>query len=201
VMLPAMALLLDYKRVDSRVVSLVGLGLILASCIGSSFLTIYWNRDQFYLWQLLQAVGQPMVIMPLLMMSTNAVAGPAEGPFAAALVNTSRAVAEAASAWFLGLIDRWRNALHSNRIIDEAGQDRWRMIQSNGVLQYPLTPNGQPRVPSSLQAFSHAVQQQVTILSTSDTFLILGALTVFLMVVVMTLPVRTMPPRIHFAKH
>jgi DHA2 family multidrug resistance protein len=204
VMLPAMALLLDYKRVDSRVVSLVGLGLILASCIGSSFLTVYWNRDQFYLWQLLQAVGQPMVIMPLLMMATNTVAGPAEGPFASALINTSRAIAEATSAWFLELIDRWRGALHSNRIVDEAGQDRWRVIQSNGVLpQYPppLTPNGQPRVPNSLEAFSHAVEQQVIILSTSDTFLILGALTVLLMVVVMTLPVRTMPPRIQFAKH
>src|ERR1700692_1498874 len=204
VMLPAMALLLDYKRVDSRVVSLVGLGLILASCIGSSLLTVYWNRDQFYLWQLLQAVGQPMVIMPLLMMSTNTVAGPAEGPFAAALINTSRAVAEAASAWFLGLIDRWRNALHSDRIIDEAGQDRWRVIQSNGVLlQYPppLTPNGQPRAPGSLEAFGRAVEQQATILSTSDTFLLRGALTAFLMGVVMTLPVRAMPPRIHFAKH
>jgi DHA2 family multidrug resistance protein len=202
-MLPAMALLLDYKRVDSRVVSLVGLGLILASCIGSSYLTVYWNRDQFYFWQLLQAIGQPMVIMPLLMMVTNSIAGPAEGPFAAALINTSRAVAEATSAWFLALIDRWRNALHSNRIIDEVGQDRWRVIQSKGVLpQYPppLTPDGQPRVPNSLEAFSHAVQQQVTILSASDTFLILGALTVFLMVVVMTLPVRTPPPRIHFAK-
>src|ERR1700674_3520841 len=120
VMLPAMALLLDYRRVDSRVVSMVGLGLILASCIGSSFLTIYWNRDQFYLWQLLQAIGQPMVIMPLLMMATNTVAGPAEGPFAAALMNASRAVAEAASVWFIGLVDRWRNALHSDRIIDEA---------------------------------------------------------------------------------
>jgi len=78
------------------------------------------------------------------------------------------------------------------------------VIQSNGVLpQYPppLMPDGQPRVPNSLEAFSHAVEQQVRILSTSDTFLILGALTVFLMVVVMTLPVRTMPPRIQFAKH
>jgi DHA2 family multidrug resistance protein len=204
VMLPATALLLDYKRVDARVVSLVGLGLILASCIGSSFLTIYWNRDQFYVWQLLQAIGQPMVIMPLLMMSTNTVAGPAEGPFAAALINTSRGVAEAAAAWFLALIDRWRNALHSDRIIDQAGQDRWRVIQSDGVLpQYPppLTPAGQPRVPNSLEVFSHAVQQQVAILTTSDTFLILGALTVFLMVLVMTLPVRTIPPRILFAKH
>jgi DHA2 family multidrug resistance protein len=204
VMLPAMALLLDFKRVDSRVVSLVGLGLILASCIGSAFLTVYWNRDQFYFWQLLQAIGQPMVVMPLLMMATNTVAGPSEGPFASALVNTSRAVAEAASAWFLELIDRWRNALHSDRIIDQLGQDRWRVIQSNGVLpQYPppLTPDGQPRMPNGLEAFSHAVEQQVAILSTSDTFLILGALTVFLMVVVVTLPVRTVPPRILFAKH
>src|SRR4030081_3069111 len=120
------------------------------------------------------------------------------------VVQTRRGVAEAASAWFLGLIDRWRNALHSDRIIDEAGQDRWRVIQSNGVLpQYPppLTPDGQPRLPNSLEAFRHAVEQQVAILSTSDTFLILGALTVFLMVVVMTLPVRTIPPRILFAKH
>jgi MFS transporter, DHA2 family, multidrug resistance protein len=204
VMLPAMALLLDYKRVDSRLVSLAGMGLILASCIGSSFLTVYWNRDQFYLWQLLQAVGQPMVVMPLLMMTTNTVAGPAEGPFSSALVSTSRGVAEAAGAWFLELIDRWRNALHSDRIVDEAGQDRWRVIQSNGVLpQYPppLIPDGRLRAPGSLQAFSHVVEQQVTILSTSDTFLILGALTVFLMVVVMTLPVRAVPPRIHFAKH
>jgi MFS transporter, DHA2 family, multidrug resistance protein len=203
VMLPAMALLLDYKQVDSRVVSLVGLGLILTSCIGSSLLTIYWNRDQFYLWQLLQAIGQPMVIMPLLMMTTNAVAGPSEGPFASALINTLRAVAEATSAWFLELTGRWRNALHSDRIIDQVGQDRWRVIQSNGVLpQYPppLMPGGQPRVPNSLEAFGHAVEQQVTILSASDTFLILGALTVFMMVLVITLPIRTMPPRIHFAK-
>ncbi len=204
VMLPAMALLLDYKQVDARVVSLVGLGLILASCIGSSFITIYWNRDQFYFWQLLQAIGQPMVVMPLLMKSTNTVVSPADGPLASALLNTSRAIAEATSAWFVELIDRWRNALHSDRIIDEAGQDRWRVIQSNGVLpQYPppLMPDGQPRVPHSLEAFSHVVQQQAVILTTSDTFLILGALTVFLMVVVMTLPVRSLPPRLHFAKH
>src|SRR5260221_669905 len=123
VMLPAMALLLDYKRADSRVVSLVGLGLILASCIGSSFVTVYWNRDQFYILQLLQAVGQPTVIMPLLMMVTNSVAGPPQGPFSSSLLNKSRAVAEAAGAWFLALIDRWRNALHSDRIIDEVGQD------------------------------------------------------------------------------
>jgi DHA2 family multidrug resistance protein len=136
-------------------------------------------------------------------MITNSVAGPAEGPFVSALVNTPRAVAEAASGWFLDLINRWRNALHSDRIIDQVGQDRWRLIQSNGVLpQYPppLTPTGHPSVPNSLEVFRQAVEQQVTILSTSDAFLILGALTLFLMVVVTTLPVRTFPPRILFAR-
>jgi DHA2 family multidrug resistance protein len=145
-----------------------------------------------------------MVVMPLLMKSTNTVTGPADGPLASALLNTSRAIAEATGAWFLELIDRWRNALHIDRIVDQAGQDRWRVIQSNGVLpQYPppLMSDGRPRAPGSLQAFSHAVEQQAAILSTSDTFLILGALTVCLMVLVMTLPVRAMPPRIHFAKH
>ena len=203
-MLPAIALLLDYERVDSRLVSLAGMGLIVTSCIGSAFLTIYWNRDQFYFWQLLQAVGQPMVVMPMLLMVTNAVADPAERPVVAALFNSARGLAEAAAVWLLELIRRWRDALHYDRIVDEAGQDRWRVIQSNGVLpQYPppLMPDGRPRVPGSLQAFSHVVEQQVTILSTSDTYLILGAVTVFLMVVVMTLPVRAMPPRIHFAKH
>ena len=120
VMLPAMALLLDYKQVDSRLVTVVGLGFILASCIGSSFLTVYWNRDQFYIWQLFQSIGQPMVVMPLLMKATNTVTGPADGPLASALLNTSRAIAEATGAWFLELIDRWRNALHSDRIVDEA---------------------------------------------------------------------------------
>src|ERR1700750_70457 len=145
VMLPAMALLLDYKRVDSRVVTLVGLGFILASCVGSSFLTVYWNRDQFYQWQLLQAVGPPKERMPLLMVTPNSVAGPAEAPFAAALVNTSRAVAEATSAWLVALIDRWRNAPHSDRIIDQAGQDRWRVLQSHGVVPQhapPALPDG-----------------------------------------------------------
>ena len=145
-----------------------------------------------------------MVIMPLVLMFTNTITDLSEAPFSSALLNTSRGLAEASAVWLLELIRRWRDALHYDRIIDEAGQDRWRVIQSNGVLpQYPppLTPTGHPRASNAMELFRHSVEQQVTILSTSDAFLILGALTVFLMVVVMILPVRTGPPRILFAKH
>ena len=152
-MLPAMALLLDHKAVDSRVVSFIGLTLILAACIGSTFVTVYWTRDQFFIWEACQAIGQPMVIMPLLMMATNTVTNPAEGPFASSLVNTSRAVAEAVAAWLFALIDRWRGGLHSDRIVDQIGQERWRVVQGNSPLpQFPSTllSNGQPRTPTVL---------------------------------------------------
>ncbi|WP_428484167.1 MFS transporter [Rhodopila sp.] len=183
VMLPAMALLLDYRRVDSRVVSFIGLMLIIASCIGSSFVTVYWDTTQFLLWQILQAVGQPMVVMPLLLMATNSVV-PQEGPFASGLVNAPRALSEATGIWLLDLITRWRGGLHSDRIIDQLGQDRWRVA-----------------VPGGPAALNQAVRQQVTILTLSDAYLVMAAIAAALTVVLLVLPVRTLPPRIQLADH
>ena len=202
-LLPATAWLLDHRSVDSRVVSFVGLALILAACIGNSFVTVYWERYEFYLWQGLQALGQPLVIMPLLMMATNTVRGPEEAPFASALVNMPRAVSEATGVWLLAVIQRWRGGLHYNRVVDQIGQERFGGIQGYGVLPQhppPLLPNGQPSAPGSLMAFSEAVQQQVTILTASDAFLVMAALTVGLMAVLLVLPERTLPPRIQLAQ-
>jgi MFS transporter, DHA2 family, multidrug resistance protein len=203
VLLPLMAFVLDFPQVDARVVSFVGLALILTACIGSSYVNIVWNRDQFIFWQALQAVGQSMVIMPLLLMATNSIKGPGEAPFASALFNTPRAIAEVVAVWLFALIDHWRGALHSDRIVDQIGQNRFSLVQSNGVLPNmptALLPDGQPRAPGSLRALSATVHQQVTLMSAADTFLVLGAMTVFLMIVLLVLPVRTLPPRIQLAK-
>ena len=56
-------------------------------------------------------------------------------------------------------------------------------------------------MPGALEAFSQSVEQQVAILTASDAYLILGALAVFLMVVLIVLPVRTLPPGILFGDH
>jgi len=201
-LLPAVAVLLNFRQVDARVVGFIGLALMLTSCIGTSFVDYTWNRDQFFIWQAFQAVGQAMVIMSILMMCTNAVRAPSEAPFVSALINMPRAVSEAVSAWLLQVITRWRGALHSDRIIDQIGQDRFLTVQSNGILQNvptPLLPNGHPRAPGGLQAFAAAVQTQVTVMTAADTLLILGALTVLLMIVGVLLPVRTLPPRLLLA--
>jgi len=203
VLLPVMAFVLDFPQVDARVVSYIGLALILTACIGSSYVNIVWNRDQFFFWGALQAVGQPMVIMPLLLMATNSVKGPAEAPYAASLFNTPRAIAEVVAVWLWALIAQWRGALHYDRIVDQIGQNRFSLVQSNGVLPdmpTALLPDGRPRVLGSLQALGEAVQQQVALMSAADTFLVLGALTVFLMIVLVVLPIRTLPPRIQLAR-
>ena len=196
-LLPAVAYVLDFD-VDPRHVSLIGLGLMLVSCVGPSFVDYTWTRDQFYFWQAFQMLGQPMVTMSLLELTTNAVKGPQEAPFVSALINTPRAVSEAVAAWLLQLIARWRGNLHSDRIVDQIGQNRFELALNTASFGVPPTPtNPAPAASADLaQALSLAVQQQVTVLSIADTYLILGALTVLLMVVVVLLPVYTPPPRI-----
>jgi MFS transporter, DHA2 family, multidrug resistance protein len=203
VLLPAVAFLLDFRRVDARVVSFIGLALILAACIGSSHVDYTWNRDQLYLWQGFQALGQPLVIIPLLMLATNAVKDPSEAPYVSSLINTPRALSEAVAVWLFALIGRWRGSLHSDRIIDQIGQDRFRLPQNGGVMSaVPIPPfaNASPRAPHGLQALSDAVRQQVAVMTAADTFLILAALTIFLMIVLSVLPVRSLPPRLELAK-
>ncbi len=203
VLLPLLAKVLDYEWLDARWVSFAGLSLILAACIGDSYLDSDWNRNQFYLWQSLQAVGDAMVVMPLLMMSTNSVK-PEEGPFASALINTPRALAEAVGVWLIDLIQRLRGSFHSEHIVDRLGNERFRLLQGQGSSLFypaPLLPNGSPRSSGSLSQMNGLVQQQTTVLTLSDTFLVMAALAALLMLVLVVLPVRTYPPRIALAKH
>lgn len=202
VMLVVMAKVLDYAWVDARWTSFIGLLLILSACIGSAFLDVYWNRDQFYLWQACQAVGQPMVVMSLLLMTTNTI-DPKEGPFAAALFNTPRAIAEATGVWLIQLIERWRGGLHTSRLMDQSGQHRFTTLQAPTLLPQhppPLMPDGTPRIAGALSAFSRAIHTQSVVMTLSDSYLVIAALTVCLMVVLYLIPVRTLPPRIQLAK-
>ncbi len=198
VLLPLMALVLNISWVDSRIVSFMGLMLILAACLGDAYVTSAWNADQFFLWQGLQAVGAPMVVMPLLMMATNTVKNPSEGPFASALVNGPRSIAEAGGVWLTEVVMRKRGGLHYNRLIDQLGARMSRLTQLHGL----GAPAGGTLAGGGLNlpVVSRAVQTEAMVMSLSDTFLVIGALTVGMMLILLVLPERTYPPRIVFAK-
>ncbi len=204
IFLPLAAVLLNLKHVDARWIGFVGFASILIACIGAARLDSSWSRDQFYLWQLLQSFGSAFVVMSLLMIATNAIRDPKEGPFAAGLVNAPRAVAEAIGVWVTELITRWRGGMHRGRIVDLIGQQRLSLIQAAplpGGQPPPLMPNGAPSSPGALETLGNVVNAQVTTLVTSDTYLVMGALVVVLILVLAILPVRTYPPRIVMAQH
>lgn len=195
-MLPVIAFVLDHRWADARLVTLCGLAFIGTACLGSAALDASWNREQFYLWQVLQAVGQPMVVMPLLMMATNTVKGPEEGPFASALINTTRSLAAPVGIGILQLIERWRGALHSERLVDQVGQSRFQPV----LAPKGLLPGHATTASEQARRLAHAVEMQASVLTAADTLLILSGFGVALALLVVFLPVRTYPPRILFAK-
>jgi len=176
---------------------------VLAACLGAARVDSSWNRDQFYFWQYLQMVGQPMIAVSLLMLATNTVKGPEEGPFVSALINGIRGLADPAGTWLVELVTRWRGGLHSDRLVDQVGQNWFRITQPQRVEPRApvwLLPNDHPGAAHSLQQFAHMIAQQAAVMTYADTFLIMAALCVALILVTLVLPVHTDPPRIVFAR-
>lgn len=194
ILLPLLVYILDIKALDARLIALIGKICLLIACLGSSFLTIVWQRDQFYLWQGFAALGEAMVVMPLLMKATNVVK-PDEGPFASALINTPRALSTAVSAWLLNLIQSWRGSLHAARLTDQLGQERFRLLQ--GPAPHPV---GMAPIADNQTWLYNIVRQQTSILTISDIYLVLAGLAFLLILLVFLLPTRSYPPRIALLK-
>ena len=199
-LLPLAARILDFKWLDSRVVSFIGLSCVLASSIGASYVDVHWNREQFYLWMVLLAIGEAAIVVPLLMMATNTVKGPHEGPFASALVNTPRAVAETVGVWMMQLIFRLRGGLHGNRILDHLGLHRY--LTTEGPARHLVAAAGSSGAsPREIAELAERVRVQALVLTISDGYLVVAALAIALMIWVSVFPERTYPPRILFARH
>ena len=181
-LLPAIAALLDFEWVDARWVLFAGLCCVIGACVGNSLLTSVWDAKSFFISQGLQAVGAPLVVMPLLMIAVNTIKDPSEGPFASTLVNTMRAVAEPVGVWMVELIQHWRGSLHYNRIVDQSGLGSFSAVEQHS--------------PAAVRAFHEAVEAQAAVLTLSDTFVIIGVIAVVLVGVLAVLPERTYPPRI-----
>lgn len=89
ILAPLVAMVINRRWVDSRYVMACGLVLISSACLAGSLVNPAWMRDEFYWLQLLHTVGQPMIVVPLLMNATGVI-HPMEGPFASSMVNTMR---------------------------------------------------------------------------------------------------------------
>ncbi|WP_331299701.1 MFS transporter [Methylobacterium oryzae] len=197
VLLPLSAWILNRRCVDARIVMGTGVAMSIEACVLASYVTVIWNKEQFYLAQALQAVGQALTIMSLLMIVTNALRVE-EGPGASAIVNTTRALAETASVWLIDLVEQWRGTLHYDRIVDQVGRGRFATFQAQTLKPHdppPLLPDGLERFPGSLKLFATEMERQALALTTADVFLVLAGVAAVVIVCLAVLPERTYPPR------
>ena len=121
---PFMAMLLNIRWLDCRWMLTCGALLLAASCIMGSQVTTDWARENFWLIQTMQAFGQPMMILPVLMSATSVVQPP-EGPFASAMFNTVRGFSSVAAGTLVEWFISHREQFHSHILLDGAASRGW----------------------------------------------------------------------------
>lgn len=163
------ALVLYQKWADARHVFALGLSLIALACFSGAQLTAEWNREQFVVAQLLQALGQPMAIVSQLFLMTSVV-HPNEGPYFSGTINTLRVFGSLIGGAVVGQILAVRGRFHAEMLLDHAA----------------LVGNALPESadPSQLMTI---IAQQSLVLSIADAYRVLGVLALVLIPLVLRL--------------
>ena len=195
VLLPAVSWLLNFKRVDARWCLVVGLLLVATTCALYTQVSPDWIRHNFYLGQSIAVVGQALVVVSLLMLATGVVA-PAEGPYAAATINVTRALAAPIGTGVLDWFLRARGDVHSHALLDRIGAHRYELAQSTALTGHDATPlSAQGGTAQALSQFANHIQSQAQTLALADGWqLMLGLAGLLLVTCVIT--ERVYPPRL-----
>lgn len=180
VVLPLVAALCNIRRVDCRWVLAGGLALIAGSCFGGTFLTSDWIRDNFYVLQAMQVFGQPMTIIPILMLATLKLA-PTDGPFVSGMFNMVKGLANVIAAAVVDILLTWREHTHSNILLDHVGATR-----------FVLGGFGMP--PGGIAALARSVRDQSLVLASADIYLAMVGVAACMLLLNLILPERVYPP-------
>ncbi|WP_296257033.1 MULTISPECIES: MFS transporter [unclassified Pseudomonas] len=174
--LPLVAALCNIRAMDCRWVLTAGLGLLSLYCFAGTQLSPDWIRDNFYTLQLLQVVGQPMAVMPLLMQATGGIAPP-DGPFASAWFNTVRGLASVIATGLLEALTTSRQHFHSSVLVDRLGNSPQLAGQD------------------SMASLAHRVHEQAVTLTSIDLYYCMGWVAAALILLIPLMPSRVYPPR------
>lgn len=172
--LPLTAALCNLRSVDCRWVLAVGLGLLATTCIGASHLTGQWIRDDFYLLQTLQIFGQPMAVIPLLMLATGGMTAP-DGPFASAWFNTVKGLASVVAGAMIEALTTERLHFHSTVLVDTLGNS--------------------PLIDDELPGLATRLHLQAVVLTSADLYLYMAVVALALVAMVPFAFTRIYPPR------
>jgi len=164
------------KILDPRVVAGIGLALFGASCLIDGFLDPNFAMDQFRFSNIIRALGQPLIFVPLLSMSTVGIPR-SEAGSASALFNMARNIGGSVGIAMLSTLVTQREHLHSVRLGEFVTTYTPAVADRLNTLQQLFVAKGIDAATAqgfALTALNHQVQANAYIMAYSDAFLVIG---------------------------
>jgi DHA2 family multidrug resistance protein len=165
------------KRFDVRYVGFVGISIFAASCFMNITLSLDSAGDQFFVPNLVRAIGQALVLTPITVITTAGIA-PSEAGAASGLSNMLRNLGGAVGTAMLATVLTKREQFHSNIIGQSVTFAREEVRDRIAQLTQYFMAHGvtDPAVAQhkAIAAIGATVHRQALILGFSDTFAVIG---------------------------
>ncbi|KAA0116286.1 DHA2 family efflux MFS transporter permease subunit [Methylobacterium sp. P1-11] len=165
------------KRWDVRYVAFVGIAIFAASCFMNIQLSLDNSGDQFFLPNVVRAIGQALVLTPISAITTGGIA-PSEAGAASGLSNMMRNLGGAVGTATLSTVLTKREQFHSN-IIGQSitltrDEVRTRIEQMTDYFMAHGIADRAVATAKAVGQLGAVVKRQALIMGFSDTFAVIG---------------------------
>jgi MFS transporter, DHA2 family, multidrug resistance protein len=165
------------KRWDVRYVAFVGIAIFAASCFMNIQLSLDNSGDQFFIPNVVRAIGQALVLTPISAITTGAIA-PSEAGAASGLSNMMRNLGGAVGTATLSTVLTKREQFHSNIIGQSITLTRDEVrARIEQMTDYFMAHGIADRAVATAKAVGQlgaVVKRQALIMGFSDTFAVIG---------------------------
>ncbi|KAA0695479.1 MFS transporter [Neorhizobium sp. P12A] len=177
ILIPAIPMLM--KRYDVRYIAFLGIAIFAISCFMNITLSLDNAGDQFWVPNIVRAIGQAMVITPVTAITTGLIA-PKDAAAASGLTNMLRNLGGAVGTATLSTVLTKREQFHSNIIGQSVtvGREevRDRIAQMTAYFEAHGISDAAIAKQQAIVAIGSVVKRQALIMGFSDTFAVIGIL-------------------------
>src|SRR4029077_112155 len=169
------------QRIDARYIAFLGLLLFAASSFMNIEMSLDYSGDQFFVPNIVRAVGQALTLAPLSALSLGSVA-PQDAAAASGISNMMRNLGGAIGTAVLATIVTKREQFHSNIIgqaVDLGREEvRARIAQTTDYFTAHGMTDPAGAHQQAVLALGNAVKRQALVMGFSDTFAVIGVVLV-----------------------
>ena len=190
------------QRIAPRYLVSAGFTLFAASCLMTSGLNLDYAGDQFLLPQIIRAIGQPLIMLPLGVIVTQGVAHK-DAPSASSLFNILRNLGGALGIALLATLVDQRSQFHLWRLKESLTATDTTVLANLAQLQQQLVWRGLSPDEAGRQALAmtgQLAQREAAIMAYNDAFLVVGAGLSVAAVLLLTLLKNRRPEVVPLAK-